>query len=228
VGPKAVDFYVPDPITVTIDRLERAGYTARSAPQRHLMGTSYSEEVVFTGPDHLPMLVMVGHSHRPTSLRPGSPDGPFSEIATVSVICADLPASRRFYEQGLGLTAVNDAETPAQYRDLVCDLVDVPHGTRVHAVSYAEPGEPSGKVLLIHFPDAPGRRLHGRMRPGNLGFSLMSLRVDGLAAAVEQAVAAGGVPLGPPRDYTLGGARYRSARLVGPNEEMYEFYDVLD
>ena len=105
VGPKAIDFYVADPIGPWLERVTREGYVARSAPRRHVIGRTESEEAVLTGPDDLPILLMVGHRHFPTSMRAGSPDGPFSEIATSSIVCGDLAAARRFYGEGLGLGA---------------------------------------------------------------------------------------------------------------------------
>lgn len=141
IGPKAIDFYVADPIGPSLAAVAAAGCQARSAPRKHQIGESISEEVVVSGPDEVPMLLMVGHRHGPTSLRPGSPDGPFSEIATASIICSDIAATRRFYGGLLGLVPVNDAETPEAYRALVNELVDAPAGTRVHFLLYAQRGE---------------------------------------------------------------------------------------
>ncbi|MCB1626009.1 MAG: VOC family protein [Pseudomonadales bacterium] len=224
IGPKAIDFYVADPIAPIIARVVKAGYPARSAPRKHQIGQTISEEVVVSGPDDVPVLLMVGHRHARTSLRAGSPDGLFSEIATASVICGDLDASRQFYEEQLGLVAVTDAETPDEYRTLVDELVDVPAGTRVHFLLYAERGEASGKILLIHFFDAQAKRLVGRMQPGHLGFSLFSHDVDdlrGLHARLENSGTAT-VELPPTRATTPNGARL--VMLVrGPNEELFEF-----
>jgi catechol 2,3-dioxygenase-like lactoylglutathione lyase family enzyme len=222
VGPKAIDFYVADPIGPWLERVVQAGCIARSVPRRHQIGHSVSEEVVVSGPDELPILLMVGHRHAPTSLRPGSPDGPFSEIATTSVIAGDLAATRRFYGEGLGLLAVNDAETPDQYRDLVDDLVDAPRGTRVHFVLYAQPGEASGKTLLLYFHGRSERRLAGRMRPGHLGLSLFCHETDDLDALARTLPALGGTIVTPPmRVATSAGAR-RVMLVRGPNEELLE------
>ncbi len=225
VGPKAIDFYVADPITDAVQLLVNAGYQPRSSPKKHQIGHSISEELLFSGPDDVPILLMVGHQHAPTSLRAGSPDGPFSEIATVSVVCADLAASRAFYGELLGLVPVNDAETPDEYRDLVCQLVGAPPGTRVHFLLYAQPGEPSGKILLVHFFEATGKRLVGRMQPGHLGFSLLTHLVadlDGLQARLDAA----GVPiLCPPQWVTLPDGAARMMLVRGPNEETFEFVE---
>jgi catechol 2,3-dioxygenase-like lactoylglutathione lyase family enzyme len=225
VGPKAIDFYVADPIVAAVRRLVDAGYRPRSAPKKHQIGHSVSEELLFSGPDDVPILLMVGHQHAPTSLRSGSPDGAFSEIATVSVVCGDLATSRRFYGEALGLIPVNDAETPDEYRDLVCQLVGAPAGTRVHFLLYAQPGEASGKILLVHFFAATGKRLVGRMQPGNLGFSLLThvaSDLDGLAARVA---AADATVVCPPQWVTLPDGMTRIMLVRGPNEEMFEFVE---
>jgi catechol 2,3-dioxygenase-like lactoylglutathione lyase family enzyme len=222
VGPKAIDFYVADPIQPWLERVVAEGYVARSAPRRHVIGPSESEEVVFSGPDDVPVLLMVGHRHAATSLRPGSPDGPFSEIATSSVICGDLAASRRFYGEGLGLVPVNDAETPDRYRDLVDDLVDAPRGTRVHFLLYAQRGEASGKILLLNFPGRDTGRLAGRMRPGHLGFSLLHHDADDLDALARSLPGLGGTLLTPPVRVATDRGPRRVMLVRGPNEEMLE------
>ena len=122
VGPKAIDFYVRAPIQPSVDALEALGYPARSKPVYHQIGNVISEEVLFTGPDGVPILLMVGHRHYATSMREGSPHGPFSEIPTVSVVCGDIATTRHFYTDLLGLVAVNDNETSDAYRDLVDNL----------------------------------------------------------------------------------------------------------
>ncbi len=223
VGPKAIDFYVADPIATALSAVVAAGCPARSAPRRHQIGHAISEEVVVTGPDALPILLMVGHRHRETSLRPGSPDGPFSEIATASVICGDLDASRRFYGDCLGLVAVNDAETPDEYRALVDDLVDAPAGTRVHFMLYAAPGEASGKILLIHFFERTGRRLVGRMRPGHLGFSLFTHESADLEGLHGRLRAVGADVLRAPCPVVMPEGARRAMLVRGPNEELFEF-----
>lgn len=223
VGPKAIDFYVADPIAESVQLLVDAGYPPRSEPKKHQIGDSISEELLFSGPDDVPILLMVGHQHAATSLRPGSPDGPFSEIATVSVVCGDLAASRAFYGDLLGLVPVNDAETSDQYRDLVCELVGAPPGTRVHFLLYAEPGEPSGKILLVHFFAATGKRLTGRMQPGHLGFSLLTHLVDDLDSLHRRLEEAGAAIICPPQPVTLPEGVARVMLVRGPNEEMFEF-----
>jgi catechol 2,3-dioxygenase-like lactoylglutathione lyase family enzyme len=226
VGPKAIDFYVADPIANTVKRLVDAGYQPRSAPKKHQIGHSISEELLFSGPDDVPLLLMVGHQHAATSLRPGSPDGLFSEIATVSVVAGDLVASRHFYGELLGLVPVNDAETPDEYRDLVCQLVGAPKGTRVHFLLYAQPGEASGKILLVHFFAATGKRLVGRMQPGHLGFSMLTHLTPDLDALHERLQAGGVSIVCPPQLVMLPDGATRMMLVRGPNEEMFEFLEA--
>jgi catechol 2,3-dioxygenase-like lactoylglutathione lyase family enzyme len=219
VGMKALDFYVADPITDSVARIEALGYQFRSPPVKHQIAESISEECLFTGPDGVPILLMVGHRQAVTSLRPGSPDGPFSEVPTISVVAGDLQATRRFYGEGLGLETVTDAETPAEYRDLVDDLTGVPHGTRIHFLMYVEPGESSGKILLVHFFEQTGKRLEGRAGPGKLGFSLLTHDCDDLDALQSRLVELGARILVPPCAVD----DYRLMLVEGPNCEVFEF-----
>ena len=219
VGPKALDFYVADPITDSVQRIEALGYKFRSPPVKHQIAESISEECLFSGPDGVPILIMVGHRHAATSLRAGSPDGPFSEIPTISVVAGDLAATRRFYGEGLGLETVTDAETPDEYRDLVDDLTGVPKGTRIHFLMYVEPNEPSGKILLVHFFDQTGKRLEQRAGPGKLGFSLLTHDCDDLDALHSRLQAIGSPILVPPSEVD----DYRLMLVEGPNCEVFEF-----
>lgn len=219
VGMKALDFYVADPITDSVARIEALGYQFRSAPVKHQIAESISEECLFTGPDGVPILLMVGHRHGVTSLRPGSPDGPFSEVPTISVVAGDLQATRRFYGEGLGLETVTDAETPDEYRDLVDDLTGVPKGTRIHFLMYVEPGESSGKILLVHFFEQTGKRLEGRAGPGKLGFSLLTHDCNDLEGLHSRLTDLGARILVPPCEAD----DYRLMLVEGPNCEVFEF-----
>jgi catechol 2,3-dioxygenase-like lactoylglutathione lyase family enzyme len=223
VGPKALDFYVADPILPSVRKIEAAGYKFRSRPVKHQIGQTISEECLFSGPDGVPILIMVGHRHAPTSLRAGSPDGPFSEIPTISVVAGDLAKTRAFYEGVLGLVAVADAETGDAYRDLVNDLTGTPKGTRIHFLLYAQKGEASGKILLVHFFERTGRRLTGRMKPGHLGFSLLTHDTDDINALYTQLRAIGAEIVTPPTQIEGDGAPYRMMLAKGPNEELFEF-----
>ena len=223
VGIKAIDFYVEDPIQPYVYKIEKAGYVFRSPPVKHQIGDTVSEECLFSGPDGVPVLIMVGHVHGETSMRPGSPDGPFSEIPTISVVAGDLDETRRFYNEGLGLVAVGDAETPDEYRNKVDDLTGVPHGTRVHFLLWADEGEASGKILCVHFFDRTGKRLTDRMKPGKLGFSLLTHDTDDLAALHERLSGMGYEIVQPPVDIHGDGDDYKMMLVKGPNEEMFEF-----
>ena len=223
VGPKAIDFYVADPIETTFDALKDAGYEPRSQPVKHRIGDTISEEVLFTGPDGLPILLMVGHRHASTSMRLKTPDGPFSEVATISIVAGDVAETRRFYGEMLGMHAILDAETPDEYRELVNDLTGTPKGTRIHFLMYTGDNEPSGKILLVHFFDATGKRLVGRMRPGHLGFSLLSHETDEMDALHGRLDE--NVVVTPPTSIVDPEGDYRVMLVRGPNEEMFEFFE---
>ena len=225
VGPKALDFYVADPIMDSVSKIEAAGYKFRSPPVKHQIATSVSEECLFSGPDGIPILIMVGHVHAKTSMRTGSPHGPFSEIPTISVCAADLKRTRAFYAGVLGLKAVTDAETPDEYRDLVDRLTGVPQGTRVHFLLYGKPPEASGKILLVHFFDRTGKRLKGRMKPGHLGFTLLTHDTREIDALHSRLKKFGASIVTPPTTITGDGKPYRMMMVKGPNEEMFEFTD---
>jgi len=223
VGPKALDFYVAEPIAPYVEKIEQAGYKFRSPPVKHQIGPTVSEECLFSGPDGVPILIMVGHVHATTSMRLGSPDGPFSEIPTISVVAGDLYDTRRFYGEGLGLIAVGDDETPDEYRNKVNDLTGVPHGTRVHFLLWADEGEASGKILCVHFFDRTGKRLMGRMKPGKLGFSLLTHDTDNIDEMHRRLSDMGYEIFKPPTLIKGDGDAYRMMLVKGPNEEMFEF-----
>ncbi len=225
VGPKALDFYVADPILSSVRKIEAAGFKFRSPPVKHQIASSVSEECLFSGPDGIPILIMVGHVHARTSLRAGSPDGPFSEIPTISICAGDLKKTRAFYAGVLGLTAVTDAETPDQYRDLVDKLTGVPQGTRIHFLLYGKPPEASGKILLVHFFEQTGKRLKNRMKPGHLGFTLLTHDTDEIDALHGRLKAFGAKIVTPPTTISDDGRPYRMMLVQGPNEEMFEFTD---
>jgi len=223
IGPKALDFYVADPILPRVAEIERAGYKFRSRPVRHQVGRAESEECLFTGPDGVPILLMVGHRHSDAELRPGCLTGPYSEIATISIVSGDLEASRVFYEDVLGMALIVDAETGQSHRNSVNDLTGVPPDTRVHFKVYAEAGEASGKVLIVHFFERTGRRLLDRMRPGHLGFSLMSHACDDLDTLARRLAAGGFAIVAPPTRIRTDHDERRALLARGPNEELLEF-----
>jgi catechol 2,3-dioxygenase-like lactoylglutathione lyase family enzyme len=223
IGPKAIDFYVRSPAATAWHQLVAAGCIARSPPVRHVIGPVESEEAVLFGPDGVPLLIMVGHRHPASQMRPGAPHGDYSEVPTISVVAGDLERTRRFYGELLGLTAAQDDETPAEFRDQVNRLVGIPAGSRVRFLLYQDPAEPSGKILLVHFGGASQRRLSDRMHPSRLGVALYThgcRDLDALADRVRRDGAAAGARIvDDPR--TAAGRRILLVR--GPNEELFEF-----
>lgn len=219
VGPKAIDFYVRDPIANALNTLRNAGLPTRSAPVRYQIDGMESEEVLLTGPGHTPILLMVGHTHGSDAMRAAGETGPFSEIATVSVVCGDPRRSTCFYRDVLGLESRIQAYVQDEYQDLVCTLTGAPPGTRMFFQLFGAPGQPSGKVLLVHFEDTHAKRLTQRMRPGNLGFCMMSFAVSDLEEAASKAAALSLEILSGP----VATADGRQTMLIrGPNEECVE------
>jgi catechol 2,3-dioxygenase-like lactoylglutathione lyase family enzyme len=219
IGPKAIDFYVAPPIETPLAELTAAGCIARSKPIRYLIGTTESEELVLFGPDGVPLLLMIGHRHNPSSMRAGTPHGKYSEVPTISVISGDLNATRRFYGDLLGLTAMVDAEVAPEYRDLACTLVGIPAGSRLHYLMYQDPKEPSGKILLVHFFALSTTRIAGRMHPSNLGVGLYTHDCPNLNQLTAQL--RGGDAAIEAEATRVDGERLMLVR--GPNGELFEF-----
>lgn len=223
IGPKAIDFYVPAPMRPWYDAVLAAGYPARAEPVTHHVDDMISEEFVFWGPDGVPLLLMVGHRHPPDQMRALPPGVNFSEVATISVVGADVAATRRFYEDVLGLKALTNTETAEEFRALANKLTGTPPETRTHWLLYAAPGEPSGKILVVTFTPSQGKRLTGRMRPGRLGFSLLTHVADDLDALRARLEGEGHAILTPPTVVDWNGSRRRLMLAEGPNEELFEF-----
>ncbi len=218
IGPKAIDFYVPPPMSKAVEAVTGAGFAFRSEPIRYEIGDVESEECLFSGPDGVPALLMIGHRHPPESMRALPGGVRFSEIATTSVVCADPEAARRLYCDALGMEAGTEAWAPEENLDLARRLTGVKEASGMHFLLVASPGEPSGKLLFVHFRNAPGKRLSGRMRPGRLGVNLFSYTASDLDATLAKACEAGGALLRGP---TRVGDR-RVALLLGPSEELLE------
>ena len=224
VGVKAIDFYVRPPIMRWIETLEAAGCRARSEPIRWEIGTVESEEVNISGPDGYPMLLMVAWRHPETFRRTFDPAKPFSEVATTSVVCGDLDASRYFYGEVLGLTKFTDDEVEDEYRELADTLTGVPSGTRVRLILYGAEGEPSGKLLLVHFYEASVRRLDGRMRPYHLGVAMFTHTTGDIDGLCRRVVASGNSVLAGPAEVPEYGGR--AMVVTGPNDELFEIVEV--
>ncbi len=226
-GPKALDLYVAPPLARTVDILGGAGCALRAGPVRFLVRDSDSEEAMLTGPGDVPLLLMVGHRHPARAQRSIPAAGRTSEIATVSVVVADLAATRRFYVDGLGLRGVDiDDELQGEERERVCRLFGVPDDTRVSLVLFRDPAQPSGKVLGVHFHERTTTALTNAMRPGNVGINLFSTRCAHLEALRDRLQANGIAGHLPIAHVALGdGMPARVMLARGPNGELFEFIE---
>jgi catechol 2,3-dioxygenase-like lactoylglutathione lyase family enzyme len=227
VGPKAIDLYVPAPIAAAVEVLVQAGCERRAGPERFTVRESETEEALLTGPGDAPLLLMVGHRHPKKAQRAIPAAGRTSEVATVSVIAADLAATRRFYVDGLGLRADDiDDELGGAQRSRACRLFGVAADTRVSMVLFRDPAQPSGKVLAVHFHDRTTGELSAPMRPGNVGVSLFSTRCPDLEGLRERLQQAGLAPHLPILHVALGdGMPARVMLARGPNGELFEFIE---
>jgi catechol 2,3-dioxygenase-like lactoylglutathione lyase family enzyme len=227
VGPKALDLYVAPPLATAVRTVAAAGCPHRSGPIRFKVRDKDTEEALLTGPGDTPLLLMVGHLHPKRAQRDIPAPGRTSEIATVSVVVADLAATRRFYVDALGLHADDiDDELTGSECARVCELFGVPPDTRVSLVLFRDPTQPSGKVLALHFHERTTGELATPMRPGNLGISLFSTRCANLEALRERLQAAGLAAHLPITHVALGdGMPARVMLTRGPNGELFEFIE---
>jgi hypothetical protein len=108
----------------------------------------------------------------------------------------------------------------------VCELVGAPPGTRIHFLLYAEPGQASGKTLLIHFVGETPRRLRNPMGPGKLGFSLFEHDTDDLDALYARAAAESIEVLTPPTEVDTPRGSRRIMLVRGPNGEMLQLAEA--
>jgi catechol 2,3-dioxygenase-like lactoylglutathione lyase family enzyme len=227
VGPKALNIYTGAPIRRGLDLLVEAGCVQRSEPVRFEIGPNDTEEVIVSGPDGVPLLVMVGHRHASGSRRLDPAPCRFSEVATVSIITHDLDTSRRFYEEALGYVHEStDIEVRGEHRGAACRLLGVPEGTRVHFAMYRERRLPSGKVVLIHFYDRTTPPLARPMRPGQLGLALLTCRCTSLDGLAERLGRAGGQVESVIQHVAVDvGVPCRVMLVRGPNGELFEFVE---
>lgn len=226
-GPKALDIYTGAPIDEAIGVLAAAGCTPRSRPERFEIGSNDTEEVILTGPDGVPLLLMVGHAHQSGTRRFAPAAGRFSEVATVSIVTADLDASRRFYEEALGYVhEATDVELRGEHRDAACRLFGVPEGTRTHIALYRERRQASGKIVLVHFYDRTTRPLERPMRPGQLGITLFTCRAPSLDALSARFGRAGGQVESVIQHAAVDeGTPCRVMLVRGPSGELFEFVE---
>ena len=226
IGPKAIDLYTSKPIDEAAAELERAGYPARSRPIRYEIGGVKTEELLFTGPDGIPILVMRG-DHGADFQRPtGTPAG-YSEIPTISVVCADLDESRRFYGETLGLSLPRSTPRSIRlFRRLSANLQAFrPEHGRTCSCSWT-PQSRAASTCFLHYFSASKGRLRDRMRPGRLGTSLYTHAVDDLDGVHRSLVAGGAEILADPRAVDIGSPGHARLLLArGPTEELFELIE---
>ncbi len=83
-------------------------------------------------------------------------------------------------------------------------------------------GRAERKILVVHFFERAGKRLTGRMRPGHLGFSLLSHTTPKVDIVAARALAAGFEVFTPPCVAEIDGETRELVILKGPNEELLE------
>jgi len=227
VGPKALDLYMAPPLGSAAQALIAAGCRPYGGPVRFHVRDMDTEEVMLSGPEDVSLLLMVGHKHPAHAQREPPQHAHTSEVATVSVVTADLAATRRFYVEGLGLAAdgIDDRLTGVAARD-VRRLFGVTDPGDVSLVMLRDPEQPSGKILAVQFHGAPDHRLQNPMRPGNLGIALFSTRCPGLETLRDRLTAAGQTEYLPILHVALGdGMPARVMLARGPNGELFEFIE---
>ena len=227
VGPKALDLYVAPPLADAVRVLGDASCPLRAGPIRFVVRDSDTEEALLTGPAEIPLLLMVGHRHPQRAQRFVPPRARTSEVATVSIVVANLETTRRFYVDGLGLSADDiDDELSGSERSRVCRLFGVAEDARVSLALFRDPAQPSGKVLGVHFHEHTTGELANPMRPGQIGINVFSTRCANLEALRERLQAAGLAGHLPILHVALGdGMPARVMLTRGPNGELFEFIE---
>lgn len=227
IGPKTLDLLTGAPYERAVSALNAAGSAPRSPVIRYKLGATSIEERVFDGPEGMPILLTLAQPGAGTATRTGPPAGRSSEITRVSMITADLDASRRFYSEGLELICEGgDAELDGDMRDAACQIAGVPPGTRMQVAVVRDRQQSSGRILLVRFLDGPQRLLRHPMSPGQLGFNLFSLRCADLDALETRLRALDAEITTRPTHVGLGdGVPARVMLVRGPNRELLEFIE---
>lgn len=216
IGPKALDFYIPDDMPSAVAALEEAGYPLINGPADYQM--SGLIEAMHTGPDGVSLVLMTRPTGASGDMRANLPPGMFSEVVSISVISASRDQSALFYGELLQLPKTLDREASPQIAQAVSLLNGLPPDTRVHWQMYVEDGQPSAKMILVHYPGNVGKRLVGRMQPGRIGVCLYSLERPDVTGFSARAKALGFAVEREPVKTAWG----RLALVRGPNEELIE------
>jgi len=220
IGPKALDVYAQSSLEAGIAAFRSQGLSPRTeTPARYPGGL---EEIVFTGPGRMPLMQMSRPAAPNGDMRPNMPTDRFSEVATMSIICADLAASRRFYGELLGFKARFDRVAPEGFRAPVAKLIGAPPELQAHWMIFNAETENSAKILLIHFADAAKSPLKNTMSPAHLGIGLYTFPCSDIDALAAKAAALNFEVAAKP-------ARIDGTRCVlirGPNAELCEFVQI--
>ena len=219
VGPKALDIYVPADMDSAVTALEEAGYSLRNGPVDYEF--SGLIEAMHAGPDGVPIVLMTRPNGPASDIRGDLRPGTYGEVATLSVITASPPLTARFYGDLLGMPMTLDREASPRLARAVSQLTGVPEDTRVYWQMLVEADQPSGKVIVVHYPDVQQSRLTGRMHPQRLGIALYSFVRPDLDAVAEQANDLGFAVERPPVDTSWG----RMMLVRGPNDELVEIVE---
>lgn len=123
-------------------------------------------------------------------------------IHHVALICADYPASRRFYHELLGLPILREVDRPER-RSHKCDLA-LPDGAQLE---------------LFSFPDPPPRPT----RPEARGLRHLALAVDDLDAEIAR-LSSRGIACEPVRTDEF--TRRRFTFFRDPDDLPIELYEI--
>lgn len=217
VGPKAIHVHVAGPLGPALETLSSYGCERRSEPVR--WGDGF-EAATVGGPDGLTLVVS------------GDSEGARSTGAAVSAVCAsvvtaDVEASRRFYAEILGLSAVKADRPEDVPPEQFVRLAGARKGARAQVLAVGGSEASGTRVLLASFPGEHSPSLAHPMQPGQLGMTLLTCRCESLDAIEERLRTLGIEPVKPSTHVGLPVGRPGRVMLVrGPAEELVELYDL--
>jgi lactoylglutathione lyase len=115
-----------------------------------------------------------------------------STTIDIGMVVSDIDRSVSFYKEAIGFREVEGFDVPASMgRD--AGLSDnKPFHVRVLVLG---DGDGSTKLKLIHFSDAPGKKVDNAFIHSSYGMRYFTIHVKDTAAAVERAGKAGAMPV---------------------------------